>query len=29
MYREASMISDEAREVETDNTENMDFYAPW
>jgi beta-glucosidase len=28
MYREAGMISDEAREVEQNNTENMDFYAP-
>ena len=28
MYREAGMIGDEAREVETNNTENMDFYAP-
>ncbi len=28
MNREASMIADEAREVEEDNTENMDFYAP-
>jgi beta-glucosidase len=28
MNREASMISDEAREVEEDNTANMDFYAP-
>jgi beta-glucosidase len=28
MNREASMISDEAREVEEDNIKNMDFYAP-
>ncbi len=28
MNREASMIADEAREVEEDNTKNMDFYAP-
>jgi beta-glucosidase len=28
VYREASMIGDEAREVAPDNTENLDFYAP-
>jgi beta-glucosidase len=28
MYREAGMIGNEAREVEQNNTENMDFYAP-
>ena len=28
MYREAGLIGNEAREVEQNNTENMDFYAP-
>ena len=28
IHDEASLISDEAREVETNNTQNMDFYAP-
>ena len=28
LNKEASLISDEAREVETNNTLNMDFYAP-
>jgi beta-glucosidase len=28
MYREASLISDEAREVAPDNTLNLDFYSP-